>query len=87
MFQTTYPLLAFFDHVAVVHGRKKLQKMIHLLKSAGNEFPFKFRYHHYGPYSSQLQSEMNRLVSEGFIVEKLEDGTYTYEITESGRKF
>lgn len=87
MFQTTYQLLTFFDAVEEIQGRKKLQKMIHLLKSSGADFPFKYRYHHYGPYSSQLQYEMNQLVEQDFLQEKRENGAYTYKMTADGRKF
>lgn len=87
MFKTTYQLLTFFDSVENVRGRKKLQKVVHLLKSAGTDFPFRYRYHHYGPYSSQLQSEMDQLVTQGFLEEKYEDGVYTYLITARGREF
>lgn len=87
MFHTTYRLLTFFEAVDTIRGRKKLQKMIHLLKSAGTDFSFKYRYHHYGPYSSQLQSEMDQLVAQNFIQEKFTDGAYTYHITERGREF
>lgn len=87
MFQSTYQLLTFFDSAEGIRGRKKLQKMIHLLKSAGTEFPFKYRYHHYGPYSAQLQAEMNQLVKQGYLNEKLENGAYKYKITDNGLKF
>lgn len=87
MFQTTYQLLTLFHSVEEIRGRKKLQKMVHLLKSSGTDFPFKYRYHHYGPYSSQLQSEMDQLVSQEFLEETFEDGAYTYHITERGREF
>src|SRR5699024_1016330 len=87
MFQTTYQLLTLFDAVETIRGRKKLQKMVHLLKSSGTDFPFKYRYHHYGPYSSQLQSEMDQLVTQEFLEEAVEEGAYIYHITERGRAF
>ena len=87
MFQTTYQLLTFFDYVEEIHGRKKLQKIIHLLKSAGSDFSFRYRYHHYGPYSAQLQGEIGLLVEQDFLEEKSGNGVYSYSITETGRKF
>lgn len=42
MFQNSYRLLTFVDAAEKIYGRKKLQKMIHLLKSAGTSFPFLF---------------------------------------------
>lgn len=87
MFHITYRLLTFFDSVETIRGRKKLQKMVHLLKSSGTDFPFKYRYHHYGPYSSQLQLEMDQLVAQKFLEETFKDGAYIYQITERGRDF
>src|SRR5690625_1907251 len=87
MFQTTYQLLTFFDSLASVNGRKKLQKMIHLLKSADTGFPFKYEYHHYGRYYATLKKEVNRLVEEQFIEEVNQEGTYIYTITDKGKKF
>lgn len=87
MFQNTYQLLTFIDSAKEIHGRKRLQKMIHLLKSSGTEFTFKYRYHHYGPYSAQLQSEMDELVKQGFVRETKSNGAYQYTITDSGKKF
>lgn len=87
MFQNTYQLLTFINSAEEIRGRKRLQKMIHLLKSAGTEFSFKYRYHHYGPYSSQLQSEMDELVKQGFVSEKQVSGAYQYSITDRGQTF
>lgn len=87
MFQNTYRLLTFVDSAGKIHGRKKLQKMVHLLKSAGTAFQFKYRYHHYGPYSSELQSEMDQLVKQGYLYESQVNGAYQYTITENGLKF
>lgn len=87
MFQNTHRLLTFINLAENIRGRKKLQKIIHLLTSAGTDFPFRYRYHHYGPYSSQLQFEMDQLVEQGYINEKLINGAYDYSITEKGKEF
>lgn len=87
MFDSTYRLLKLFSAVQKVNGRKKLQKMIHLLESHGNDFSFKYEYHFYGPYSADLQEEVNVLVQQGFLIESHTDGTYVYEITEKGLMF
>lgn len=87
MFGSAYLLLEFFNQVGQVQGRKKLQKMIYLLKTSGSNFPFKYEYHFYGPYSAQLQSEINYLAYNGFLEEKKENDTYVYAITEQGQKF
>ncbi|MHB8073991.1 YwgA family protein [Desulfosporosinus fructosivorans] len=87
MFDSAYLLLSLFDDVELVEGRKKLQKMVHLLTTAGAAFSFKYQYHHYGPYSAQLQDEINFMVRQGFIEEFKEKETYVYKITERGKEF
>lgn len=61
--------------------------MVHLLKSAGTQFQFKYRYDHYGPYSSQLQSEMDQLVKQGYLAETNINGVYEYTIIAKGLEF
>lgn len=87
MFEAAGSVLSIFSIVGRVHGRKKVQKMVHLLKVAGARMPFKYEYHHYGPYSAALQAELNDLDREGYLHESIEDETYVYEITDKGRKF
>lgn len=87
MFETSQVLLIIFHSLQSVYGRKKLQKMIHLMGIAGAPLPFKYVYHHYGPYSASLQEEMNFLVQQGFIEEQKEHDAYTYTLMEKGTKF
>lgn len=87
MFRSAYQLLVFLEDAEKIHGRKRFQKMIHLLTSSGMPFGFKFRYHHYGPYSSQLQAEVDQLVRQGYVKEELINGAYDYFITEKGLEF
>jgi len=87
MFEAAGSVLSVFDVVGKVHGRKKIQKMIYLLKVAGTPMPFQYEYHHYGPYSSGLQAELDDLAQRGFLSESMHDDTYVYEMTDEGRKF
>lgn len=87
MFESTYCLLSILGSVERVKGRKKLQKTLHLLESSGADVPFKYEYHFFGPYSAELQEEVNFSVQQGFIEETKTDETYVYTITEKGRKF
>lgn len=87
MFESTYCLLSILGSVERVKGRKKLQKTLHLLESSGADVPFKYEYHFFGPYSAELQEEVNFSVQQGFIEETKIDETYVYTITEKGRKF
>lgn len=87
MFEAAHCLLSVFYEVGKVYGRKKIQKMIHLLEAAGTRMPFKYEYHYYGPYSAELQAEINDLVRQGFLAETKDEDAYIYEITAKGRQF
>lgn len=87
MFKTAYSLLCVFDRVTSIYGRKKVQKMVHLLEISGTDLPFKYEYHFYGPYSAEVQEEIGFLVQEGFLNEVKRDGAYEYIITDRGRIF
>ncbi|AGA59445.1 hypothetical protein Theco_3398 [Thermobacillus composti KWC4] len=87
MFEAASSVLSIFSVVEKVYGRKKIQKMVHLLEAAGTRMPFKYEYHYYGPYSAELQAELNDLAQQGFLRETTHDETYVYEITDKGRKF
>ena len=52
-----------------IEGRTKFQKLIYILKNHGVDFSEKFKYHHYGPYSLDLQLEIEELVDSGEIKE------------------
>jgi len=70
-----------------IKGRKKLQKIIFLLENKGMEAPYKYSYHFYGPYSAQLQDEVEFLVQQNFLEEINQGGTYLYKITDHGKEF
>ena len=87
MIDATFALLSFFDLTKSIFGRKKMQKMIHILENCGHNFTFKYEYHFYGPYSAQLQEEVNSLVRQGYLIEDRQDDTYVYRITSKGEEF
>ena len=45
-----------------IEGRKKLQKIVHILQEAGHPFREEFDYLHFGPYSSALKREIDELI-------------------------
>lgn len=49
-----------------IEGRKKLQKIVHILQSCGHggDFPHQFGYLHYGPYSHDVKADIDRLVQD-----------------------
>jgi uncharacterized protein YwgA len=68
-----------------VDGRKKLQKLVHVLQKLGYSFPEKFRYSFYGMYSQQLRDELDTLEDDNLIDEKGQPNAggagYTFETT------
>lgn len=87
MFKGAGFLLSVIDCLGTVKGRKKLQKVVYLLELKGADIPYKYSYHHYGPYSQQLQEEISFLVREKFLIESKENGAYAYSVTNLGLEF
>jgi hypothetical protein len=72
-------LLSVIKVAGEITGRKKLQKIIYILKNLGSDFDEKFSFHYYGPYSFDLQFEINDLVANQFLIEEKENFTYNYK--------
>ena len=56
--------------VGAVEGRKKFQKIVHILQHFGAPFNLRFGYLHYGPFSSELQSQLDVYESEELLKEE-----------------
>lgn len=71
----------------VITGRKKLQKIVHLLQVAGfkSDFPHDFGYLHFGPYSHGVKHDLDLLTSEKLVQEQPTDAgghpTFRYSPT------
>lgn len=63
-------LLRLITSLNKVEGRKKLQKIVHILKVCGYDFPQHFGYLHYGPFSSEVAAEIDSLVSGDLVAEQ-----------------
>lgn len=81
-------LIAICDRI---EGRKKLQKIVHILREAGHPFTYRYGYHFHGPFSAELKGEIDSLVAESIIDER-EGETfsgdfkqYAYTLSNSGR--
>lgn len=61
-----------------IDGRKKLQKIVFILKNKGAPFQEKFSYHYFGPYSAELQLEIDDMVTRGVIQEIQSGPGYKY---------
>lgn len=85
-FQGTFTVLKLLSHGPVT-GRKKFQKIVHLLQTQRAAIPFQFTYHHYGPYAPALQETLDRLVESHMVEEVHTSGGFVYRLTEDGEGF
>jgi uncharacterized protein YwgA len=53
-----------------VDGRKKFQKLVHVLQELGYPFSERFEYSYYGMYSQQLRGELDSMVADKLISER-----------------
>jgi len=78
-------LLVLFEHFNKVVGRTRLQKIVFLLQNKFNiKFSYKFISYYYGPYSKDLQFEVNLLNAMGMINVSAGDGVYIHTLSEKG---
>lgn len=56
----------------------KLQQIVYILQKEGLDFGMSFRYAAYDPYSDDLQFELDYLVEKGILIERHDQGVYTY---------
>jgi len=63
-------LLQLFAATGEITGRKKCQKLVHILQECGVDFGLDFQLALYGAYSSGLQSLMDDLVGEKYLNEE-----------------
>ena len=75
---TTNRLMQFFLTIEKIEGRIKLQKIIYILQEKGCNFDLYYKYALYGPYSPDLQLEIDFLSKIKFIKEEKSDSNYKY---------
>lgn len=78
-------LLDLLDITGGIEGRTKFQKIVFILQSKGFPFSFKYKYHFFGPYSSDLQLGIEELVDNNIVEEDGSD-PYTYTLLENATK-
>lgn len=83
MTEQEYYLLRFIDSVRAVSGRKKLQKIVFIMKYIGFPIDFRYSWHYYGPYSSDLALKIDSLVNQNLLEETISIG-YGYKISSTG---
>lgn len=74
-------------YLGKVEGRKRFQKTIFLLQEQfGVEFGYRFTAYLYGPYSAQLQNDIDILAQTGYLKANKMGELFFYEITPLGQK-
>lgn len=77
----TMGLVQLVSELGVVEGRKKLQKIVHLLKEKGHaEFDHKFILHYFGPFSRELAALLDFLCRAEVVEEEDCNGSYKYRL-------
>lgn len=75
-----------------IRGRKKLQKIVHLLQTLrGVRFGYSFQFSFFGPYSADLKADMDQLTREGLVNEMPDTtsmglSTFTFSLAPSMEK-
>lgn len=81
---TTNSIMQLFKIARKIEGRIKLQKVIFILQEKNLiDFELCYKYALYGPYSEELQIEIEYLTRIGFLKESLTEEGYAYELNES----
>lgn len=77
----TMGLVQLVSELGVVEGRKRLQKIVHLLKEKGHaEFDHRFILHYFGPFSRELAALLDFLRRAEVVEEEDCGGSYNYRL-------
>jgi len=70
------PLL--IQELGQIEGRKKFQKIVHILQCAGAPFDERFEFAQFGPFSSTLKAEIDCLGAFGILEEESKGNTFVF---------
>lgn len=88
MFKSKYYILKLIEATGgKVGGRKRLQKLTHIIKNLGFPIPLDFIYYRYGPYSPELGATISNLNALRLLKESHRKQIFEYEITKNGKAF
>lgn len=76
-------ILALLDEAGEINSRKKIQKIVYFLQKKFSLFNEKFSLHQFGPYSSELQIELDQLDEAGLISQRFSN----FVLEDKGRTF
>lgn len=67
-----YQLAKLVEWADRLHTRKRLQKVVFMLQSAGCPLDAEFTLHHYGPYSQEVARLSDEMVRSGLLKESVD---------------
>jgi uncharacterized protein YwgA len=67
---TRYQLAKLVEWAETLHSRKRLQKVVFLLQSAGCPLEADFTLHYFGPYSQDVANLADEMTQAGLLEEK-----------------
>ncbi len=83
----TQLLILTANYLQKIEGRKRFQKTIFLLQEQSEiEFSYRFTAYLYGPYSAQLQNDIDVLTRANYLKASKIGYLFFYEITPLGQK-
>lgn len=77
-------VMSLLKEAKEIWTRKKIQKMIYLLQQRGAPFNEHFIFHYYGPYSAELQVELDQLHEAGLIGQEHKGDSYYFQLKPKG---
>ena len=87
MLENYLMIMSLLKEAKEIWTRKKIQKMVYLLQETGAPFGQDFRLHRYGPYSSELQIELDQLHEAALIDQEFKGDSYYFRLTGKGETF
>lgn len=85
-----YQLAKLTGWAEVLQARKRLQKVVFLLQTAGCPLNFDFTLHRYGPYSQEVARLSDEMVRSGLLEESVGQNAmgcqYSYRLPESTKQ-
>lgn len=69
-------------NIGQIKGRVEFQKIVFILQNEGIDFDKLYSYNVYGPFSEELQYEIDDLVKSNIIMEEknCQDGSFVYKV-------
>jgi len=65
-----------------IKGWPRFHKITYILKNMGINFKYKFSYHYFGPYSSDLQLELEELLDCNIVVKEKISHSILYRVSD-----